>query len=451
MKWLALAVGLAGIVPLAGWLRRNPRETPKVWMLMGFLPLVVGGLHWYMAAISWAGWPGYVKGTEISILDLLAVALYLSLPRSRIVLPFRLSMALYFFAVLLSALQTSVPMATLFYAWQLARMFLLYAVVTKASAGDERVAPALLTGMAIGLCFEVCATVWQRFGLGILQAQGTMDSQNLLGLMTHFVTFPWIALLLAGERGCWPVVGPLAALVIAVLTVSRATFGLFGIGSVSLVALSICRRWTSRKALILAAGVAVVGLVSPLILSSYEQRLADIPLQTGKPYDERAAFVDAATMMISDNPMGVGANFYVVMANTGGYNTRAGVAPRLGSDSTNVHNIYYLVAAETGYIGLVTFLLMILQPLIVAFRCGWRSRGDRRGDLLLGLGISLLMVYIHSYFEWIFISFDAQYMFALDIGLVAGLATQLGYWRSPVANQVGAVGRMAPITKVVRN
>ena len=150
--------------------------------------------------------------------------------------------------------------------------------------------------------------------------------------------------------------------------------------------------------------------------------------------------------------MGVGANYYVVMANVGGYNTRAGVAARLGSDSANVHNIYYLVAAETGYIGLVTFLLMILQPLIVAvLRCGWRSRGDKRGDLLLGLGMSLLVVYIHSYFEWIFISFDAQYMFAMDVGIVAGLATQLGYWRSPVANRVGVVDTMAPITKVARN
>ena len=43
--------------------------------------------------------------------------------------------------------------------------------------------------------------------------------------------------------------------------------------------------------------------------------------------------------------------------------------------------------------------------------------------------MALLIVYIHSYFEWIFITFPAQYMFALDAGMVAGLATQLGYWR----------------------
>ena len=42
-----------------------------------------------------------------------------------------------------------------------------------------------------------------------------------------------------------------------------------------------------------------------------------------------------------------------------------------------------------------------------AFLCSWRHRRDARGDLLLGLAVALLTVYIHSFFEWIFISFQA--------------------------------------------
>jgi O-antigen ligase len=449
VKWGALAIALAAIWPLAGWLRSNPRKTPAFWMLVGSLPFVIPPLHLYMAVVSWPGWPGYVKGAEISILDVLALALYLSLPRAGFALPFRLSMTLYFVAVLLSALQTPVPMAALFYAWQLARMFLVFAVVTKACA-DKRVAPALLIGMTMGLCVAAGDAIWERFGSGILQTGGTLGHQNDLGLTSHFVTFPSIALLLAGEPGWQPIVGVLAGLVIAVLTVSRATIGLLAIGCVGLFGLSALRRWTLRKALLLAAGIAAAGILTPLVLSSLEERFAK-PETTQGAYDERAAFENAAEMMISDHPMGIGANYYVVVANTGGYNDRARVAQIIGSDSTNVHNIYLLVTAETGYIGLVTFLLVLLQPLIVALRCGWRYRGDRTGDLLLGLGISLFIVYVHSYFEWIFISFTPQYMFALDGGLVAGLATQLGYWRSPVANRAGGVDTIAPIAKVARN
>ena len=415
-------------------------------MLMGFLPFVIETSHLYMAAISWPFWPGFVRGAEISILDVLALALYLSLPRAGSAVPFRLWMALYFLAVLLSALQATVPMAALFYAWQLARMFLVYSVVAKACM-DKRVVPAVLTGMAVGLCFEACDVIWERLGLGILRASGTLIHENYLGLMSHFVTFPWISLLLAGERGWQPVVAPLAGLVVATLTVSRATLGLLGAGFIGLFGLSALRRWTPRKALLLAAGVAIAGIIAPIVLSSLEERFSGAP--TPGNYDERVAFQTAASMMISDHPMGVGANYYVVAANTEGYNNRARVAWVIGSDSTNVHNIYYLVTAETGYIGLVTFVLMLLQPLIVAFRCGWRNRGDQRGDLLIGLGMSLLVVYIHSYFEWIFITFSAQYMFALEAGLVAGLATQLGYWRrSQADNRADVVGAIAPIAKV---
>jgi hypothetical protein len=129
-------------------------------------------------------------------------------------------MGFYLAAVLLSAIQAIVPFATIFYVWQLARVFLVYAVVTKACA-DERVAPSLLKGMAIGLCFEACVVIWDRFHLGVVQASGTFGHQNLLGLVSHFVLFPFFALLLAGERGWWPSATSLAGGVIAALSASE--------------------------------------------------------------------------------------------------------------------------------------------------------------------------------------------------------------------------------------
>ena len=71
---------------------------------------------------------------------------------------------------------------------------------------------------------------------------------------------------------------------------------------------------------------------------------------------------------------------------------------------------------------------MLLQPLCVALLCGWKNRGDQRGDLLIGLGVALLTVYLHGLFEWIFVLLETQYMFAINLGLIAGLSTQLGYW-----------------------
>lgn len=427
MKYALLVVALMAVLPLVGWLRRNPQHTTKVWIVMGVFPFVVStGPHpLYIALISWAQWPGYVKGAELSAIDILALAIYLSQARARHPLPFQFSMALYFIAILFSALPAGVPIASLFYAWQLARMFLVYAVVTKACS-DDRVAPALLTGMAIGIWLAAGMAAWQRIGQGVFQPGGTVGDKNLLGLMAHFVGLPWFALLLAGQRGQVPYLAPLGSVITAVLTVSRAALGLTAVGMVLVFMLSILRKWTRRKAIIALLSAVVLLALLPIALSSLESRFSSEPPPSD--YDERAAFQRAAEMILFDHPMGVGANNYVVIANTGGYNERAKVAAITGSLSTNVHNAYLLAAAETGYFGVLTLVLLLLRPLTVAFHCGWRNRGDRRGDLLLGLGTTLLIVYIHSFFEWIFFSFQAQYLFAMTAGLIAGLAQQLGYW-----------------------
>jgi O-antigen ligase len=325
----------------------------------------------------------------------------------------------------------------------LARMFLLYAVVTRACA-DPRVPIAILKGMAAGLLVEAVVAVWQRFGLGILQVPGTVGHQNLLGLLLHLVSLPAFALALVG-RGGLLLAAAAAGILVDVLTTSRGNVGLGAFGYSTIFIVSALRKWTARKAAFLAVGVVLVIVIAPLAFSSFERRFAQADAAFGSSeYDERAAFERAASMMLSDNPMGHGANNYVVVANTKGYNAKAGVAWVEGSEGAHVHNIYWLVAAETGYPGIIAFVLLLIQPLIVAFHCGWRNRGDQRGDLLLGLGVALLVTYIHGFFEWVAITFEFQYLLALTFGMTAGLALELGYWRRPdLRGVVRAIG-MSP-------
>jgi O-antigen ligase len=282
--------------------------------------------------------------------------------------------------------------------------------------------------MAIGIAMESCVVMAQRFIFGEFQSAGTFDHQNTLGMISHFVAFPFFALLLAGQPGWQPIAVPISSAIIALLTVSRATLGLGGLGYAIVFALSALRRWTSRKGILALAVVILIGAFAPLAFSSLETRFSLSP--TSADYDERGAFERAAAAIVSDHPMGIGANSYVVIANSKGYNQRAGVAYNEGSSSAHVHNVYRLVAAESGYFGLITFLVLLIQPLLVAFLWGWRNRGDVRGDLLLGLGVSLIIVYLHSFFEWIFVTYDVQYFFSVILGLIAGSAQQLGYRRS---------------------
>jgi O-antigen ligase len=427
LKWAILPFALAGVLPLAAWLRKYPSIASPIWVLMGLLPFAQSAIpHSNFALISWADWPGFVKGAELSVLDLVALAVYLSLPRARHPLPFRMAMLFYFVAVLLSSLQAEEPAAAMFYAWQLARTFLVYAVVAKASV-NERFVPSLLTGLAVGLCFEACVVVWQRFALDVLQPAGLFGTQNALGLVSHFVVFPLLATLLGGfRRGMiLALATALSGAVIAVLGASRATIGLAGFGYVVLFSLSTLRRWTQWKAVVGLAGVVAIALLAILALSSLERRFAAVGL--GR-YDERAAFEAAAANILADHPLGIGANNYANFAITEGYSRAAQVVTIDPALSPHVHNIYLLTAAETGYLGLIAFVLLLLRPLTVAFICAWRNREDPRGELLVGLGTALLIVYIHSAFEWITLTIEVQYVFAMTVGLVAGLAQQMGYW-----------------------
>jgi hypothetical protein len=428
VKWAIFIVAASLVWPLSIHLRSNPQRRLAVFALAAFLPFVLSFEHLYMAAIDWR-WVGYVKGGEISLLDLITFSIYLSLPRPEHRLPFRRSMALYVAATTLSAIQAMHPVAALFYPLQLCRVFLVCATVYRGICADPRVPEAVLKGLAAGLFLEMAFAVWQR-SQGVLQTPGTFASQNLLGMISHFVIFPFFAAMLGGRRGPLAPAVVAAGLVIAVLTASRGTILLDCLGLVTAFVVSARGQWTPRKGKVLWTGVSVMAVFALFAASSLQQRFSGGPgLGLSEEDGERLRFKEAAAQMLADHPMGVGANHFTIVANLGGYFTRVHELWGAGRAS-NVHNVYWLVAAETGYIGLIAFVIFLLQPLIAAFRCGVRNLGDPRGDLLLGLGCALLIVDVHSFEEWIFVSFDSQYLLAIVMGLVAGLAQELHYWHS---------------------
>jgi O-antigen ligase len=382
-----------------------------------------------MAAYS-IEWGGYVKGAEISVLDLIALCLYTSLPRSPHPLAFRYAMGFYFLAALISSFQALAPLQSLFYPWQLARMFLVYATVVRGCV-DLQVTRALMKGMGAALIMELFLVIWQRFGLGLIQTGGTLGHQNFLGIMSHLVILPFFALMLAGPRGSLPVAVVVAGAIIDVSTASRATVGLAAFGFVAIFVLSAIGKWTPRKGRALLIGAVALALLTPAVMVAFQERFNWVPLGDEESYDERGAYKTAAAMMLSDHPMGIGANHFAVIGNVGQYYERANVGAYASGRAGNVHNIYYLVAAETGYLGLIAFLILLSCPLIVAFRCGWRNLGDDRGNLLLGFGVALVAVYFHSWVEWSLATFSAEYLLVMTMGLIASNARQLGYWRSP--------------------
>ena len=390
-------------------------------MLFGFLPFT---LNPSIALINWSGWPGYVLGVQITGIDLLALVLFINLPRAQRPLPFRIVMALYFIAMVFSIFQAQVPMAATFYPWQLLRVYFVYIVARRASS-DERVLNAILTGMTIGLCLEAVLAGWQKLGHDALRAEGTLGHENLLGLISEFAMFIPFALLLAGKRGWQTTVAPIAGAIVAVLTASRAAVGFGAFGFAMIFLISSLRNWTPRKARVLLLSILVILLISPIAWNSFQERFEKAPAGA----DERAMFNEAAAMILADHPFGIGTNNYVVVANGSGYSERAHIP--WTSAVAIVHNLYWLTAAETGYFGLIALVLLWFQITFTSLRCAWKYTKDLRGDMLLGLGVTLLIVGLHNAYEWVFLVYNVQYLFGITAGLVAGLSEQLGYWGTP--------------------
>jgi hypothetical protein len=429
MKWVFLALALACIWPLAQLARSRMIVLQAVWVLIAFLPYVSGELHLYMALITWAPWPGFVTGFEILVVDLLIWVAFLASPETDERFPFHFTMGFYLVAVVLSTLQSDIFVSSLFYVWQFVRIYLI-AIVTARSCRDPRVAPAILLGLALAIGMEAGVTLWQR-AHGIVQAVGTIGHQNKLGMMINLSVMTFAAIFMARPRAHLAGALVMAAGLIAVLTASRATLGLFAGGVALTFLVSLIRRFSAGKVGVVVVCAALLAVAAPLASGSLQSRFAANPLDA--EYDERAAFTKAARAIIRDYPFGIGVNSYVIKVNTGHYNENAGVAMTEGSLSAHVHQAYLLTLAEAGYPGLIAFVCMLLWPMIVAVRAGWRVKDDFRGDILLGLAMGLLLLVLHAFVEWVFVTVEVEILFALTVGMIAGMARQVGYWQAPPA------------------
>ncbi|TCJ32807.1 O-antigen ligase [Parafrankia sp. BMG5.11] len=419
MRFLALLLILVA-VPAFLFMLRSKRGYRTACFLLGILPFCLNALNLDFAIVNWAAWPGYAKGLVVTILDSLSLAFIIANRNVLSRLPFKVVFIAYFLAMSLSAFGSSTPMAAAFYPFQLLRIFALFLAVALLMGRPEGLR-WLVAGLGSAAILQGLVTLTQRLD-GVFQAPGTMAHQNMLGLMLHFVILPLFAVVLAGRPSKLVLAGVLLGLLAVALGASRATIGFLGMGLVLLIGLSLWRSTSQRKWKAVGAGVLAMILAAPLALSGLEQRSESQNLEGS--YHERLAFERAAKLMLADNPMGVGANQYVVTANLGGYSERAGVIWNAGSRAAHVHNLYLLTAAEGGWLGLLALVALFAWPIIRGLEFGLRKVRDWRGDIVLGATVALIVAAAHSLYEWIFVSYQAQYLFAIALGLIAGSIRQ---------------------------
>lgn len=424
MKWLFVA-GLILLVPaLTVILRSKPRYLVHTCFILGALMFAAVPTLW-AAPIPWPGWPGPVKGLELNVADGIAAALILSTRPVRIPWSVKLPFFIYLFAILISTFAAYQWMPAAFYVWQVIRSVVLFIAIARVCGTVSDAPIALIAGLGAGLCYEAVLAA-KEFVAGDPRPGGNLGHSNFLGLASDFVVFPAMALLLGTRRFLWPATIVGAGMIIAVVGGSRATLGLFAIGLLLTLIFSLQHGTSSRKIAFGGAALLLLLCSTPVMIWAVNHRSAESKESSDT---ERTAMKAAARMIIADNPFGVGANQYVVVANTGGYSQRAGVAWNYGSRSAPVHDAYYLVTAELGFIGLIGFAGTIFSFIALAWRTLRRRSEDESNELVPGLLAMFIIASIHISFEWVFMHFVLHYMFAVGAGLLVGVVARS---RSPV-------------------
>lgn len=417
MRYIGILLVLASVPGFILLLQARPEMRRHAYFGIGLFPLVLSAVNLDAALISGSGFIGHTSGMVLSLLDTLCIGLLATSRKPFHKLPFVVPFLLYLFAVLLATTVARPVVPATFYLFQLLRMFLVFSTV--ATIIRERDALKLIAfGLALGALIQAVVSLWQRAN-GVFQVSGTMPHQNTLGMMLHFVTIPLLAMCLTGERSKLIFVGVGGGMICVALGASRGSIGFLFLGIFSLFLLSVIRCPTKRKFTVIGAAVGVSVLVSPIIYSGISQRFDALEKNTSD-YDERAAFESAATMMATDHLLGVGPNQYVRASNVEGYADAAGVGWAHGSRSAHVHNLYLLMAAETGWFGMISFIIFLV---IVIFRGFWYSFKEKlrqSGEVVLGFTIALIVMSLHSLYEWIAITYQVQAMVAIAMGVIAG-------------------------------
>jgi O-antigen ligase len=387
-------------------------------MSAGFLPFFTST---DIALIFFGAFPGDTHGVEVSLVDWLGLSLLLAARPTGRPLPYRLALLAYFLATALSVTQARWTINAVGYLWKVGRMYLLFFSVWRAGCDDRRVPEALLRGMTLGIVYAAAVAVWQHYALGRVQATGSFAHQNTLGVLTNLIVMVSIARVLAGATPLLTRVAPLLAAVACLFTVSRGALLFLALGTALVFIGSAWRGLTPRKTRLALAGLALAAVIVPVGLGTIESsRSAG---ERAESMHAREDFEKAASTMLEEHPLGIGAGQYAIELLLGGYGERTGIW--WGMRTGIVHNVYWLTAAEMGVMGVAALVLLFLCPLGTAWLHGLRRGRGAQGDVLLGLAAGLTTLYVHSFFEWIWRLTEVSYVFFMVAAVIPVLARQV--------------------------
>jgi O-antigen ligase len=215
----------------------------------------------------------------------------------------------------------------------------------------------------------------------VIRASGTLPHPNMLGAFLVFSLMMTCYLYEQSAKRGW--IGAALFLQIVTLFTTYCRAAIFAFAGAILVWMVLS--WLKEKRMCKACRPLVMGFAVSVLLF-YPQLfhrggVVSYNELASKSDVMRISMQKVALLMIQDHPwMGIGYNNYLLALP---HYTKGAVV-----DTIMVHNIYLLIAAEMGLIGLAVFLVFCG---VVLYR-GWQQRGTLEGRTLLLLFLAFLAI-----------------------------------------------------------
>ena len=334
----------------------------------------------------------------------------------------------------LSLIQSSQPYYGLFTLHKFVRGYLLYWVTVNLVRKRED-AEAVIYGVMAAVILETGIVLWAKYVTHTVvnRSIGSFPHPNTLAMYVDLIIPMLLALLLAGgfsQRGSkWAAIAIAGGLLCVIFSKSRASLVIVAAALALVTGLSILMKPSGKKIAVALAGFLLVDFMGLLAAPKIIERFQKAPEASE---ETRVYFNSAAKAMASDRLFGVGLNsFSWALAHTDYYwymyaeerdnvkdedefrESKMGQS-RLGT----AHHIYYLFAAETGWPGMVVFVLFIARYYAHNLVLLIRTRDEYVQAVLLGLLVGFTTLHLQGLLEWIFRQTQVFYLFCVLSGLM---------------------------------
>lgn len=437
IKFLVVSGWYLVLPPMLGWWLQGNRRRQR-WVMAAMVFLTSAHINKFTLMLnSVEFYRGHTKGFEASLIVTLALSLLAAgfLERAkgfRWVPPGLGWWWLYCAVSMLSILAAPNTTYVMMAGWK----FTTSGVILAAAYNylkDEEDLRWLLKAIAVTLIVQAVVVLKMKYVDGFYQVRGWFEHQNPLAMWAYLLGLPLLAVTMAkaskSETRWWGI-GFLCSAIIIQSALSRAALAMFVAGVGAVMALGFFDGITARRIRTVVAmgflGLLGAAAAADTIIARFGDRGNQASGET------REVMNLASLAMLQDSAIGIGWNNFGLTIN----------APFPYGDVINdwerarghkvdedyakgvVESHYWLLLAETGYGGLITYLAMIGVVQWWAVRGLWARRGTLAGVFLGAVAVGFGLTYVHSDLERVLTQTKNLSMWLILVGCVSRLEAQ---------------------------